>query len=134
MAMFSTPKQAPPMMQPSVFFTPPFSSSKPLYYSPIMRMQFSPALPLPFPSPAATPTPEQKDIPSELYLGGYPMVSEKVYSLASLELTYTTVCKCARHGISKSPPTLTSWLKSKHTGGSAKRMQRTCRRVRWDNH
>ena len=83
MAMFSTPKQAPPTMQPSVLFTPPFSSSKPLFYSPIMRMQFSPALPLPFPSPAATPTPEQKDIPSELYLGGYPMVSEKVFSCLS---------------------------------------------------
>ena len=80
MAMFSTPKQAPPMMQPSVLFTPPFSSSKPLFYSPIMRMQFSPALPLPIASPAATSTPEKKDIPSELYLGGYPMVSEKVFS------------------------------------------------------
>ena len=83
MAMFTTPKQAPPMMQPSVLFTPPFSSSKPLFYSPIMRMQFSPALPLPIASPAATSTPEQKDIPSELYLGGYPMVSEKVFSCLS---------------------------------------------------
>ena len=83
MAMFSTSKQAPAMMQPSVLFTSPFSSSKPLFYSPIMRMQFSPALPLPFPLPAATPTLEQKDIPSELYLGGYPMVSEKVFSCLS---------------------------------------------------
>ena len=80
MAMFSTPKQAPLMIQP---FTPPFSPSKPLFYSPIMRMQFSPALPLPFPSPAATPPPEQKDIPTELYLGGYAMVAEKVFSYLS---------------------------------------------------
>ena len=83
MTMFSTPKPAPPMMQPSVLFTPPFSSSKPLFYSPIMRMQFSPAPPLPSPSPPTTPTPEQKDIPSELYLGGYPMVAEKVFSCLS---------------------------------------------------
>ena len=88
MAMFSTPKQAHLMMQPSTLLTPPFSSSKPLFYSPIMRMQFSPALPLPFPSPPVTPTsdqwsptpPEQKDIPSELYFGGYPIVAERVFS------------------------------------------------------
>ena len=85
MAMFSirTPRQAPPMMHPSVLFNLPISSSKPLFYSPIMRMQFSPALPLPSPSPPTTPTPEQKDIPSELYLGGYPMVAEKVFSCLS---------------------------------------------------
>ena len=83
MAMFSTPKQAPLVMQPYVLFTPPFSSSKPLFYSPIMRMQFSPPQPLPFSSPDATPPPEQKDIPSELYLGGYPMVAEKVLSFLS---------------------------------------------------
>ena len=92
MAMFSTPKQAPPMMQPSVLFTPPFSSSNPVFYSPIMRMQFSPALPLP--SPAATPTPEQKDIPSELYLGGYPMVSEKVFSCLSGADLYNCLQVC----------------------------------------
>ena len=80
MAMFFTPKQAPLMIQS---FTPPFSPSKPLFYSPIMRMQFSPALPLPSPSPAATPSPEQKDIPTELYIGGYPMVVEKVFSYLS---------------------------------------------------
>ena len=83
MAMFSTPKQTPPMMQPSVLFTPPFSSSKPLFSSPIIRMKFSPPQPLPFSSPAATPPPVQKDIPSELYLGGYPMVAEKVFSYLS---------------------------------------------------
>ena len=83
MAMFYTPKQAPLTIQPFMFFTPPFSSSKPLFYSPIMRMQFSPALLLSFPSPAATPPPEQKDIPTELYLGGYPMVAEKVFSYLS---------------------------------------------------
>ena len=94
MAMCSTPKQAPPMMQPSVLFTPPFSSSKPLFYSPIMGMQFSPALPLPFPSAAATPTPEQKDIPSELYLGGYPMVSEKVFSCLSGADLYNCLQVC----------------------------------------
>ena len=77
MEMFFTPKQAPLMMQPSVLLTSPPSSGKPLFYSPIMR---SPALPLPFSSPAATPPLEQKDIPSELYLGGYPMVSENVFS------------------------------------------------------
>ena len=100
--MFSTPKQAPLMMQPSVLFTPPFSSSKPLFYSPIMRMQFSPALPLPFASPAATPTPEQKDIPSELYLGGYPMVSEKVFScLSGADLANCLqVCKTWNHQVS----------------------------------
>ena len=71
------------MIQPSVLFTPSFSSSKPLFYSPIMRMQFSPALPFPFSSQAATPPPEQKDILTELYLGGYAMVAEKLFSYLS---------------------------------------------------
>ena len=103
MAMFSTPKQAHLMMQPSVFPTPPLSSSKPLFYSPIMRMQFSPK-PLPFSSPAATPPPEQKDIPSQLYLGGYPMVAEKVFScLSGADLSNCLqVCKTWNQQVSTS--------------------------------
>ena len=59
---------------------------------------------------------------------------QRKYSLTSLELTYPTVCKCARHGHSRSLPIPTSWLKLQHTGGSGRRMQRTCTRVKWNNH
>ena len=82
MAMFSTPKQASLMMQPSVLFTPPFSSSKPLFYAPIMRMQFSPAL-LHSHSPHQLPLLLQNRKVSHQNLGGYAMVAEKVFSYLS---------------------------------------------------
>ena len=73
--------------------------------------------------------PVHKDIPTELYSAGVPLIAERIFSL----LNPTDLCSCLQvsttwnYQVSSVP---NSWTKSLSTGGSARRMLKTIMHLR----
>ena len=65
--------------------------------------------------------PVHKDIPTELYTTGVPLIAERIFSL----LTCVAACMSVQHGITRSPLLPDSWTKSLPTAGSARKMPKT---------
>ena len=155
----ATPEQS----QSSVFMTPSSSVSKPLYQAP--RPLILTPLPLSLLSPAATPKgrcmdlppspPENLDILSELFMRGFPHVSQQILAyLAPPDLcrwvdqlskqpfftknfkpvwffglvSVLGLSMYAEHGSSKSHWMKISWKRSRPIVGSAKRVQKMLKR------
>ena len=98
-----TPKQSSILMTPSSTKPVSPSSTKPVFYSPRVLSPLPLLLPATPKSSAGHPRSfsAYKDILSELYLGGLPLVAERIFSLLKpAELCSSQVCTTWNHQIS----------------------------------